>query len=275
MPILGGTLVRYFGLRFLSAVLLVFAGIFVLVALLDYIELMRRAERHPQCLGDPGGEDLVLPRAAGDRARAAVLRADRRHVVLSQSVAAARTGDRALGRHVGLAIHLAGAGGGLPARHLRHHDLQPDRRRPARSSPSATKPSCSAADRGNSPAADAPFWASQRTAEGQAIINAKPSRDQGVSLTGVTVIHLDGANHFKQRIEARAAVLEPGAWRLQRCPHLRAWRAAGRAGRLPAQDQPDAGTGARKFCHTRNCAVLGTSAVYQDRRTRRACRRRL
>ena len=43
MPILGGTLARYFGLRFLSAVLLVFGGIFVLVALLDYIELMRRA----------------------------------------------------------------------------------------------------------------------------------------------------------------------------------------------------------------------------------------
>ena len=34
---------RYIGLRFLGAVLLVFAGIFVLVALLDYIELMRRA----------------------------------------------------------------------------------------------------------------------------------------------------------------------------------------------------------------------------------------
>src|SRR5512140_3851745 len=43
MSILGGTLVRYFGLRFLSAVMLVFAGIFVLVALLDYIELMRRS----------------------------------------------------------------------------------------------------------------------------------------------------------------------------------------------------------------------------------------
>src|SRR6185437_13868450 len=47
MSILGGTLVRYFGLRFLSAVLLVFAGIFVLVALLDYIELMRRSSDIP------------------------------------------------------------------------------------------------------------------------------------------------------------------------------------------------------------------------------------
>ena len=60
-----------------------------------------------------------------------------------------------------------------------------------------------------------PFWASQRTAEGQAIINAKASRDQGVSLTGVTVFTYDPEQHFKQRIEARAAVLEPGVWRLQ------------------------------------------------------------
>ncbi len=48
---------------------------------------------------------------------------------------------------------------------------------------------------------------SQRTDEGQAIINAKSSRDQGVALTGVTVFTFDSANHFKQRIEARAAVL--------------------------------------------------------------------
>src|SRR5471032_2011783 len=47
MPILGGTLARYFGLRFLSAVLLVFIGIFALVALVDYIELMRRASDIP------------------------------------------------------------------------------------------------------------------------------------------------------------------------------------------------------------------------------------
>ena len=42
MPIFIGTLARYFGLRFLSAVLVVFGGIFALVALIDYIELMRR-----------------------------------------------------------------------------------------------------------------------------------------------------------------------------------------------------------------------------------------
>ena len=58
------------------------------------------------------------------------------------------------------------------------------------------------------------FWVSQRSSDGQAIINAKSSRDQGVALNGVTVFTFDNAGHFKQRIEARAAVLEPGVWRL-------------------------------------------------------------
>src|SRR5690349_8200204 len=44
MPI---TLARYFGGRFLSAVLAVFGGVFVLVVLIDYVELMRRASDVP------------------------------------------------------------------------------------------------------------------------------------------------------------------------------------------------------------------------------------
>ena len=101
-------------------------------------------QRHPARLGDPGGEDLVLPRAAGDRAHHAVLRADRRHVLLPQSVAAARTGGRALGRHVGLAIHLAGAGRGLRCS-ASSPPRSTIRSRPScRSAPSATRPSCSA-----------------------------------------------------------------------------------------------------------------------------------
>ena len=47
MPVLTGILARYFGLRFLGAVLLVFAGIFALTVLVDYIELMRRAADIP------------------------------------------------------------------------------------------------------------------------------------------------------------------------------------------------------------------------------------
>ena len=37
-----GTLARYFGMRFLGAMMAAFIGVFALIALIDYIELMRR-----------------------------------------------------------------------------------------------------------------------------------------------------------------------------------------------------------------------------------------
>ena len=39
---IAGTLSRYFGLRFLSAVLAVFAGTLLLTAMVDFLEMMRR-----------------------------------------------------------------------------------------------------------------------------------------------------------------------------------------------------------------------------------------
>ncbi len=54
----------------------------------------------------------------------------------------------------------------------------------------------------------------RQTGEGQAIINAKSSRDQGVALSGVTVFTFDTDGRFQRRIEARAAVLDPGVWKL-------------------------------------------------------------
>ena len=92
MPMIGGTLARYFGLRFLSAVLLVFVGIFALVALLDYIEMMRRASDIPHVSAVLVAKTSFYRVPQIDRADPAVLRADRRDVLLSQFVAAAGTG---------------------------------------------------------------------------------------------------------------------------------------------------------------------------------------
>ena len=47
MPIIVRTLARYFGLRFLGATLAIFAGILALSAVIDYVELMRRATDVP------------------------------------------------------------------------------------------------------------------------------------------------------------------------------------------------------------------------------------
>ena len=59
------------------------------------------------------------------------------------------------------------------------------------------------------------FWVRQRTEEGQAVINAKSSRQQGIELGGVSVFRLDSSGSFRDRIEAKSATLEPGYWRLE------------------------------------------------------------
>ena len=169
---------------------MVFVGMFVLVALVDYIEMMRRAGDIPNVSGVAGRQDLVLPRAAGHRAHPAVLRADRRDGLLPQSVAAARIGGRARGRHVGLAVHFTGADRGVRDRRLRHRRLQPGCCRAAASSPKRWRPSCSARTTGFGCAGGTLLGQASATTKGQSIINAKASRDQGVSLDRGHRLHL-------------------------------------------------------------------------------------
>jgi len=213
MSILGGTLVRYFGLRFLSAVLLVFAGIFVLVALLDYIELMRRASDIPNVSAIlvaktsfyrvPQVTERVMPFCVLIGAMSCYLNLSRR-----LELVVARSAGMSAWQFISPAVVVAFLLGIVAttiynpvAAVLEEQSKRYEAELFGKNSPQLVS-------------SGGPNWVSQRTAEGQAIINAKSSRDQGISLSGVTVFTYDGANHFKQRIEARAAVLEPGVWRL-------------------------------------------------------------
>jgi lipopolysaccharide export system permease protein len=56
------------------------------------------------------------------------------------------------------------------------------------------------------------FWINQVNNEGQVIINAARSEQQGVRLTGLTLFRFDTDYQFKERIEAREATLEEGRW---------------------------------------------------------------
>jgi lipopolysaccharide export system permease protein len=56
------------------------------------------------------------------------------------------------------------------------------------------------------------FWVSQTTSEGNAIINAARSEQQGKRLTGLTVFLFDQSYQFKERIDAGEATLENGYW---------------------------------------------------------------
>jgi len=214
MPIFVGTLARYFGLRFLTAVLLVFAGIFALVTLVDYIEMMRRAGDIPNVSAVlvaktsfyrvPQVVERILPFCILIGAMSCYLNLSRRlELVVARSAGLSAWQFVAPALLVAFVLGLAATAIYNPVSAL----LQ---ERSKRFEAELFGHTASALSRSGGT-----FWVGQRTDEGQAIINAVSSRDQGINLNGVSVFTFDTEGRFKQRIEARAAVLEPGVWVLR------------------------------------------------------------
>jgi lipopolysaccharide export system permease protein len=59
------------------------------------------------------------------------------------------------------------------------------------------------------------LWLRQRSQDGQAIINAASSRQQGTELSDVSIFTLDNADGYLNRIQAKRATLHDGYWRLE------------------------------------------------------------
>jgi lipopolysaccharide export system permease protein len=59
------------------------------------------------------------------------------------------------------------------------------------------------------------FWLRQRNQDGQSIINAASSRQQGAELSDVSIFLLDNADGYVGRIEAKRATLQNGYWQLE------------------------------------------------------------
>jgi len=57
-------------------------------------------------------------------------------------------------------------------------------------------------------------WLRQQGPDGQSIISASASANQGTSLTGVVAYQYDTAHHFVERIDADRAILRDGYWEL-------------------------------------------------------------
>jgi lipopolysaccharide export system permease protein len=212
MQTVAGTLARYFGLRFLSATLLVFAGIFALVTLLDYIELMRRSSDIPHVSAllvaktsfyrVPQVTERILPFCVLIAAMSCYLNLSRR-----LELVVARSAGMSAWQFISPALIVAFALGIL-ATTVYNPVSAILQERSKRFEAELFRQDAGALSGSN-------YWTSQRSSDGMAIINAKTSRDQGVNLNGVTVFTFDNAGHFKQRIEARAAALKPGVWELQ------------------------------------------------------------
>ena len=212
MRMIGVTLGRYVGIRFISAVLIVFVGIFALVALVDYIETMRRANDVPHVSAllvaktsfyrVPQITERVMPFCVLIGTMVCYLNLSRR-LELVVARAAGVSAWQFIAPAVITAFLL-----GIVATTI-YNPLA------AIMEEQSKRYEAILFGNSNELLGGGPFWTSQRSDEGQAIINAKASRDQGINLAGVTFFIFDNAGHFTRRIDARLATLEPGTWRLR------------------------------------------------------------
>jgi lipopolysaccharide export system permease protein len=213
-PVSVGTLGRYFAQRFLTTFLAVFFGIIMLVGLVDCIELMRHRGgdsdatmltiatisffRVPQ-LGEQ-----IMPFAVLIAAMSCFLNLSRR-----LELVIARAAGMSAWQFVAPVLFAAGLVGVVattiynPVAALlqeKSKHLEVETFGGAQSGLQST---------------GAGFWLRQRSDDGQSIMNAVTTSEQGLRLGGVTVFTFDQNGRFQQRIEANTAALQSGSWELE------------------------------------------------------------
>jgi lipopolysaccharide export system permease protein len=213
-PLAVGTLGRYFAQRFVTTFAAVFFGIILLVGLVDCIELMR----HRGGTGDatmltiakisffrvPQLGEQIMPFAVLIAAMSSFLNLSRR-----LELVIARAAGMSAWQFTAPVLLAAGLIGAIattvynPVAAM----LQESSKRLELQTFGGTQSGLQATGAG--------FWLRQRSADGQSIINAVTSSEQGLRLGGVTVFSFDQTGRFQERIEAATAALRPGFWELE------------------------------------------------------------
>ncbi len=207
-----GTLGRYIGLRFLGAVAAVFIGIFVMVVLLDYIELTRRSAGIPQIPAwvvaatslyrVPQITERLLPFSVLIGAMVCYLNLSRRNELVIAR-ASGMSAWQFVAPSVALAFLMGIAAAGI------YNPLAATLGERAKQ----LEESIFGAESGV--ASGSGSWIRQRSDDGQSILHATSSREQGASLAGIAIFRFDSAGKFLERLEADTAKLESGHWRLE------------------------------------------------------------
>ncbi len=211
--VIGGTLSRYFGMRFLTSVVGSFVGVVALAAMIDYVELMRRGADWPNATPwilakismyrVPQLTERIMPFSVLVGAMSCYLSLSRRlELVVAraagvsawQFVAPAMVGAFIFGVVATTVYNPVSA-----VLHERSKRLEADM---LGENMSALQENVSG------------FWVRQKSSDGAAIINANSSREQGAVLGGVTIYTFDTDGHFQARIEAKSATLQQGFWQL-------------------------------------------------------------
>jgi lipopolysaccharide export system permease protein len=208
-----GTLSRYFGLRFLGTVMAVFAGVFALIALIDYIELMRR-NSDVQNLSSllavktslyrvPQVAERIMPFCILIGAMSSYLSLSRR-----LELVIARAAGISAWQFIMPAIIVAFLFGVIAT--TIYNPIAAvlfERSKYLEAELSGERAPGVQTNSGG-------FWVRQLSTSGQSIINAASSRDQGVRLDTVSIFTFDPSGRFLERVEAKSAALEKGHWRL-------------------------------------------------------------
>src|SRR5262249_21262887 len=211
MSMITNTLGRYFAGRFVISALGVFASIFVLLVLVDYIEMVRRTSglvsvspimvaetslfRVPQLL------EKMMPFCVLIGAMTCYLALSRR-----LELVVARAAGGSAWQFTAPALVSAILLGALAT--VAYKPMSANLRRLSKGMEAelfGSAPGGGIQDASG-------FWINQINPDGQTIINAARSEQQGARLTGLTLFRSDVDGHFKERIEAREATLEDGYW---------------------------------------------------------------
>ncbi len=207
----GATLGRYFAGRFLVAAVGTFVGILLLLLLIDYIEAVRYTSRlvsppplmvmQMSVYRVPQALEKLMPFCILVGAMACYLALSRRLELVVARAAGVSAWQFITPALIGALVLgvLATAGYNPLSAGLRERSKQIEAELFSKA------PGAGVQDA-------AGFWINQIEPDGQTIINATRSLQQGERLGGLTMFRFDSNLRFRERIEAREADLEPGRW---------------------------------------------------------------
>jgi lipopolysaccharide export system permease protein len=211
--IIGGTLSRYFGMRFLTSVVGSFVGVVALAAMIDYIELMRRGADWPNATAwllakismyrVPQLTERIMPFSVLVGAMSCYLSLSRRLELVVARAAGVSAWQFVAPAMIGAFIF------GVIATTVYNPVSAVLHERSKRLEADMLGENMSALQENTSG-----FWVRQKSSDGAAIINANSSREQGAELGGVTIYTFDSDGHFQTRVEAKSATLQQGYWEL-------------------------------------------------------------
>lgn len=210
--IIGRTLGLYFGRRFLGSVLGIFVGCVFLIMLIDFLEMSRRVgERDIDALTlmlltvyrAPFFTEQLLPFAVLFGAIGTFLTLSRR-----LELVVARAAGISAWQFIAPACICALLLGLFST--LVYNPMSADFKERA----NRIEAQIFNRQTGLFASASSGFWIRQQSVDGEAVIQAAAKTDGGRELSGVNVFLFGPDGKLEERIEARTATLEPGAWRL-------------------------------------------------------------